>query len=177
VDVLQRCFTGLETTGNTLRINPAWPGQLGTLTFAVRYREQHLMVRINSASMRVSAEPGKAPPIRVQCWGQRSSSNGSAAVGQSSSRTANTSTQPGAAEDLLRCRCGQLRRRQLHNRPARVLDQLVRQVQVRRIRRGTYLGPDSEQVDRRIRGDEVLDAVLVQPATHHDAGSRQAGRL
>ena len=70
IDVLQRCFTGLETTGDTLRFNPAWPRQLGTLAFAMRYREQHLMVRINSASMRVSAEPGKAPPIRVHCWGQ-----------------------------------------------------------------------------------------------------------
>jgi trehalose/maltose hydrolase-like predicted phosphorylase len=70
VDVLQRCFTGLETTGDTLRFNPAWPGQLGTLAFAMRYREHPLTVRINSASLRVSAEPGKAPPIRVQCWGQ-----------------------------------------------------------------------------------------------------------
>ena len=70
IDVLQRCFTGLETTGDTLRFNPAWPRQLGTLAFAMRYREQHLIVRINSASLRVSAEPGKAPPIRVHCWGQ-----------------------------------------------------------------------------------------------------------
>ena len=70
VDVLQRCFTGLETTGDTLRFNPAWPKQLGTLAFAMRYREQHLRLWINSASMRVSAEPGKAPPIRVHCWGQ-----------------------------------------------------------------------------------------------------------
>jgi trehalose/maltose hydrolase-like predicted phosphorylase len=70
VDLLQRCFTGLETAGDTLHFNPAWPAQLGTLAFALRYREQHLMVRINSESMRVSAEPGKAPPIRVRCWGQ-----------------------------------------------------------------------------------------------------------
>ena len=70
VDLLQRCFTGLETTGDTLRFNPAWPGQLGTLAFAMRYREHPLTVRINSASLRVSAEPGNAPPIRVQCWGQ-----------------------------------------------------------------------------------------------------------
>jgi len=70
VDVLQRCFTGLETTGDTLRFNPAWPGQLGTLAFAMRYREHPLTVRINGASIRISAEPGKAPPIRVHCWGQ-----------------------------------------------------------------------------------------------------------
>jgi alpha,alpha-trehalase len=56
VDVLQRCFTGLETAGDTLRFNPAWPAQLGTLAFALRYREQHLMVRINSVSVRVRAE-------------------------------------------------------------------------------------------------------------------------
>jgi trehalose/maltose hydrolase-like predicted phosphorylase len=71
VDVLQRCYTGLETRGDTLRFNPAWPEQLGTLEFALRYREHHLMVQINSARVRVSADPGKGPPIRVQCWGQR----------------------------------------------------------------------------------------------------------
>ena len=70
VDVLQRCFTGLETAGNTLRFNPTWPEQLGTLAFAMRYRDQHLTVRINNVSVFISAEPGKAPPIRVHCWGQ-----------------------------------------------------------------------------------------------------------
>jgi trehalose/maltose hydrolase-like predicted phosphorylase len=66
VDGLGRCFTGLETTGDTLRFNPTWPEQLGTLAFAMRCREHPLMVRINSARMR-SAEPGKAPPLRVRC--------------------------------------------------------------------------------------------------------------
>jgi trehalose/maltose hydrolase-like predicted phosphorylase len=70
VDVLQRCFTGLETRGNTLRFNPAWPEQLGTLEFALHYREHDLLVRINSARLRVSSEPGPARPIQVTCWEQ-----------------------------------------------------------------------------------------------------------
>jgi hypothetical protein len=30
LDVLQRCLSDLETAGDALRFNPAWPAQLGT---------------------------------------------------------------------------------------------------------------------------------------------------
>jgi alpha,alpha-trehalase len=70
VDLLQRCFTGLETRGDALLFNPAWPQRFGTLEFALRYRGHHLTVRIGSTGMRVHAEPGPGRPIRITCRGE-----------------------------------------------------------------------------------------------------------
>ncbi len=38
VDLVQRCFTGIETRGDVLHLNPRLPVELGTLRFPLRYR-------------------------------------------------------------------------------------------------------------------------------------------
>ncbi|WP_086862247.1 glycoside hydrolase family 65 protein, partial [Amycolatopsis lexingtonensis] len=43
-DVLQRCYTGLETRGNTLRLHPHLPDALTRLDFDLRYRGHWLHV-------------------------------------------------------------------------------------------------------------------------------------
>ena len=70
VDLLQRCFAGVETRGDTLWLNPYWPPQLGTLELGIRYREHSLTLRINGDTVRVAAEPGRQPPVRLRCRGQ-----------------------------------------------------------------------------------------------------------
>ena len=70
VDLLQRCFTGLETRGGVLRFNPQWPSELGTFSCRLRYRGHDIVVRINSTLLRISAEAGGAPEIQVACHGQ-----------------------------------------------------------------------------------------------------------
>ena len=70
VDLLQRCFTGLETRGGVLRFNPQWPEELGTFSYRLRYRGYDIMVRISSTLLRVSAEAGDVPEIQVACGGQ-----------------------------------------------------------------------------------------------------------
>ncbi|WP_327000593.1 family 65 glycosyl hydrolase [Dactylosporangium sp. NBC_01737] len=67
VDVLQRCFGGVETRGDTLRLNPYWPPQLGTLEFDLRYREHPLTLRITGKGVRISAGAGMQRPIRLHC--------------------------------------------------------------------------------------------------------------
>ncbi|WP_238012314.1 glycosyl hydrolase family 65 protein [Dactylosporangium sp. AC04546] len=67
VDVLQRCFAGLETRGGALLLNPYWPRQLGVLEFDIRYRGHRITLRISGATVRVTAGPGRLPPIRVNC--------------------------------------------------------------------------------------------------------------
>ena len=42
VDLLQRCFGGVETRGDVLHLNPYWPAELGPLEFSLRYREHRL---------------------------------------------------------------------------------------------------------------------------------------
>jgi trehalose 6-phosphate phosphatase len=70
VDVLQRCFAGVETRGDTLWLNPYWPPQLGTLELNIRYREQPLTLRITGDTVRVAAGAGRQPPIRLCCRGE-----------------------------------------------------------------------------------------------------------
>jgi trehalose/maltose hydrolase-like predicted phosphorylase len=39
VDLLQRCFTSIETRGDTLWLNPCWPEELGVLELAPDWHE------------------------------------------------------------------------------------------------------------------------------------------
>jgi len=70
VDLLQRCFTGLETRGGVLRFNPQWPEQLGTFSCRLRFRGNDIIVRISSTLLRVSAVSDDVPEIQVNCRGQ-----------------------------------------------------------------------------------------------------------
>ena len=156
VDVVQarRCL-GLSWTGRCRRRTPS-----GSSARSARNRSRAELTVADSGRAGTTRRPSTRPARAMARRPAGSPRRGSPA------RRHNL-----GAEDLLRCGCGQLSRRELHDWPARVLDQLVRRVQVRRIRRGTYLGPDREQVDRRIRGYEVIDAILVQPATNHNAAA------
>ena len=69
LDVLQRCFAGVETRGDVLYLNPYWPVELGRLEFSMTYREHALSVEIADHRVRVSAGPGGHAPIRVRCRG------------------------------------------------------------------------------------------------------------
>jgi alpha,alpha-trehalase len=70
VDLLQRCFTGLETRDDRLMLSPLWPETLGPMEFAIVYRGQRLHLRISGRSATVTAEAGKAQPIEVECRGR-----------------------------------------------------------------------------------------------------------
>jgi alpha,alpha-trehalase len=70
VDLLQRCFTGLETRGGVLRFNPQWPEQLGTFSCRLRFRGNDIIVRISSTLLRVSAVSDDVPEIQVSCHDQ-----------------------------------------------------------------------------------------------------------
>jgi trehalose/maltose hydrolase-like predicted phosphorylase len=67
VDLLQRCFSGLELRGEQLVLDPYWPEALGELEFSIRYREHPLSLRITGTTAEVSAGAGLRRPIRVSC--------------------------------------------------------------------------------------------------------------
>jgi trehalose 6-phosphate phosphatase len=67
VDLLQRCFSGLETRGDRLLLNPYWPESLGMLELAVRYREHPLLLRISGDRVDVSAGSGMQHPVEIAC--------------------------------------------------------------------------------------------------------------
>ncbi len=71
VNVLQRCFGGVETRGDTLHLNPYWPEHLGTLEFNLNYRGHTLNLRINGRTIRASTRPGRQQPILLRCGTER----------------------------------------------------------------------------------------------------------
>jgi trehalose 6-phosphate phosphatase len=70
LDVLQRCFAGVEMRGDALHLDPHWPSDLGRLKFAMGYREHVLAVEVSGDRVLVTAGPGGHAPIRVRCRGE-----------------------------------------------------------------------------------------------------------
>ena len=52
VDLVQRCFTGLETRGDRMVLSPHWPESLGALGFPIHYRGHHVHVRVSGKAPR-----------------------------------------------------------------------------------------------------------------------------
>jgi trehalose/maltose hydrolase-like predicted phosphorylase len=67
IDLLQRCFTGLEVRGERLVLGPQWPDSLGALEFPIWYRGHQLWLTVSGRQVEVSAEPGNQPPIEILC--------------------------------------------------------------------------------------------------------------
>jgi alpha,alpha-trehalase len=70
VDVLQRCYTGLELRGDVLWLDPRLPTPLRRLRLSVRYRGQSLVVELERDVVRVTAMHCQAAPIRVAIDGE-----------------------------------------------------------------------------------------------------------
>ncbi len=66
VDIVQRCFTGLEARGNILRFNPSFPDELNRVCFHMRYRGHWLDLDINSDRIRIEALQSGAEPVHIQ---------------------------------------------------------------------------------------------------------------
>lgn len=69
IDLLQRCYAGLETRNDRLVLGPMWPESSGPLGFSIHYRGHRLHLRITGRTARVVADPSDAPPIAVECRG------------------------------------------------------------------------------------------------------------
>jgi trehalose-phosphatase len=70
VDLVQRCFTGLEIRGDRLVLSPHWPESLGALGFPIHYRGHHLHVRVSGKGAEVSVDPRDMPPVVIECRGR-----------------------------------------------------------------------------------------------------------
>jgi trehalose-phosphatase len=70
VDLLQRCFTGLEFRGDRIVLAPLWPEQLGELVFPLRYRGHRLHLRINGHQAKISSDSEQTSAIEIECRGQ-----------------------------------------------------------------------------------------------------------
>jgi alpha,alpha-trehalase len=80
IDLLQRCFTGLEFRRDRIVVAPLWPKSLGNLGFTLRYRGHRLRISVCGRSAAISAEPGDAPAVLVECRGRTELLKSGAAV-------------------------------------------------------------------------------------------------
>jgi alpha,alpha-trehalase len=70
VDLVQRCFTGLETREGRIILSPHWPESLGALGFPIHYRGHHLHLRVSGKGAEISVDPRDVPPVQVECRGR-----------------------------------------------------------------------------------------------------------
>jgi alpha,alpha-trehalase len=70
VDLLQRCFTGLEFRGDRIVLNPLWPESLGKLSFPLRYRGHRLHLEVGGRKARVSSDSEETNAIDIEYRGR-----------------------------------------------------------------------------------------------------------
>lgn len=71
VDLVQRCYTGLDTRADVLVLDPAIPDQLGTLEFDVHYRGQLVHLAFTTSTVRVGIDADHGATIAVEIAGTR----------------------------------------------------------------------------------------------------------
>ncbi|MFR9777195.1 glycoside hydrolase family 65 protein [Micromonospora sp. MS34] len=65
LDILQRCYTGLEVRGDVLRLDPLLPEGMDQLDCVLRYRNRLLVLHVDHEQLRIAAGPGADPPVPV----------------------------------------------------------------------------------------------------------------
>ena len=71
VDLVQRCYTGIEVRGQTLWFNPRLPEELDRLGIRIRYRGHSLAVEISDQRMVIRSAIGRQPAIPIGVQGRR----------------------------------------------------------------------------------------------------------
>jgi alpha,alpha-trehalase len=67
VDIIQRCYTGLEFRKDEICFNPVMPEELKRLTMAVQYRGNWLDITLTQDFLMVASRQCEAPPVIVCC--------------------------------------------------------------------------------------------------------------
>ncbi len=70
VDLVQRCYTGLEMRGGALRFNPRLPEEVSRLISTVRYRGQILDIEVTREELVVASRVITAAPVTIAYRGQ-----------------------------------------------------------------------------------------------------------
>ena len=72
VDMVVRCYTGLEIRDDMLWLHPVLPAELAEVAFTINYREQPIRLELTATSLRLQLQmhADGATPIRVRVEGQ-----------------------------------------------------------------------------------------------------------
>lgn len=70
IDLIQRCYTGIETRGNTLWLNPLLPRELKRLQFDICYRHHCINIQITRDRLKISTRKYYVAPINIGFRGE-----------------------------------------------------------------------------------------------------------
>jgi alpha,alpha-trehalase len=70
VDLLQHCYTGIETREGVLWLDPALPPELEDLTIDLRYRRRWVDLRFSNGDVQVTLRPSALGPIHIGYRGE-----------------------------------------------------------------------------------------------------------
>jgi alpha,alpha-trehalase len=65
VDIIQRCYTGLDAHGDVLWLNPRLPAELHRLELDIRYRDQLLRISVRDGHLQVEADPASRASVAI----------------------------------------------------------------------------------------------------------------
>jgi trehalose/maltose hydrolase-like predicted phosphorylase len=70
VDIIQRCYTGLEIRDNVLWLNPRLPREIEEMKFHIRYRTHWIKLRINHKKLWINFYKNFANPVEINVCGK-----------------------------------------------------------------------------------------------------------
>jgi alpha,alpha-trehalase len=65
IDLIQRCYIGIETRGNTLHFDPALPDDLDRVKVQLHYRRQILEVEVTHEVLKITSRSFTVPLITI----------------------------------------------------------------------------------------------------------------
>ncbi|ADE16233.1 beta-phosphoglucomutase family hydrolase [Nitrosococcus halophilus Nc 4] len=71
VDLVQRCYTGLEARGQVLRLNPRFPEKLRSIHIHLRYRGHWLELEISCEKLKIESLTSGAAPVKIEVKGSQ----------------------------------------------------------------------------------------------------------
>ncbi len=70
IDLVQRCYMGVEPRDGVLWLNPRLPAELRALRLSLRYREHWIDIEVAGERLHVSTRPCEAEPVRIGLLGE-----------------------------------------------------------------------------------------------------------
>lgn len=69
VDIIQRCYTGLEIREGILWLNPRIPKEMEEVKFQIRYRSHWIKLRVTQEKIQIDFENGWGDPVELNVQG------------------------------------------------------------------------------------------------------------
>ncbi len=70
VDIVQRCYTGLEIRDEILWLNPRLPREIKQIKFDIRYRSHWIKLKMNHKKLWIDFDKGWASPVEINVCGK-----------------------------------------------------------------------------------------------------------